>query len=292
MKAGPSVISVILLITLVLLTSGCVQTGEVTAGEGQGLTPEEELVLEGFLNEAQGPCGGLECPDSVTACHDGFTARCGNTCANGTCTRCTPDCSGHEAEEASCPECGACQVSGPLGCSCDLVVPCSGNGICEYGEYPGQDCPSCDDSDPCTLDSYAYSSRLCIHEILVPCCGDRECGEDEDFSSCPDDCGEISGVRITNLDPIGEWLEIRNLGSADTDMTGWIIRDALAEPREVFRFPEFALGPGRFVYILKGYGEDNDTHLHRNRNNNVWNNEGDTAVLIDSMGRTVSEYGY
>ena len=75
-------------------------------------------------------------------------------------------------------------------------------------------------------------------------------------------------------------------------MTNWTINDTLVTPKKRFTFPGFILQPGNYVYILKGYGENNATHLYRNKNDYIWNNDADTAVLIDNKGQIISQYSY
>ncbi|MBI5060807.1 MAG: hypothetical protein HZB67_00675, partial [Candidatus Aenigmarchaeota archaeon] len=42
------------------------------------------------------PCAGITCNPSSLTCPDGFAATCTNTCSAGTCSSCSPDCSGHQ----------------------------------------------------------------------------------------------------------------------------------------------------------------------------------------------------
>ena len=268
------------------------------------------------------PCEGITCPDSVRTCPDGFKARCRNACTGGACSVCMPDCSGHGIEPTV-PEpegeagdetgecelsCGVCEEPNNESCVCDLIVPCDGNNICEQGEYQESgDCPSCDDENSCTVDLYNYTSGKCYYEITVPCCGNGACEvETENPGNCPADCqapeepepeesgepAEESSVLITNVEPDEERVKIENPGSVAVDMTDWTINDTLSTPRTVFIFPDFVLQPGAHVLILKGQGEDDAMHLYRNKDNNVWNNDGDTAVLIDSQGQIISTYSY
>lgn len=63
-----------------------------------------------------------------------------------------------------------------------------GNGICEDGEFPTcRDCPSCDDNDVCTIDTYSFKSQSCAHDRRTVCCGDKICSAGEE-STCLADC--------------------------------------------------------------------------------------------------------
>lgn len=54
-----------------------------------------------------------------------------------------------------------------------LDVVCCGNTLCEEGYETNsdcqKDCPSCDDANACTKDSYDYDEQKCIHELTPPC---------------------------------------------------------------------------------------------------------------------------
>jgi hypothetical protein len=51
------------------------------------------------------------------------------------------------------------------------------------------ECPSCEDNNSCTKDSCSKDTGFeCVHEAIVPCCGNGECEEGENWSACPQDC--------------------------------------------------------------------------------------------------------
>ncbi|MEM7815595.1 MAG: lamin tail domain-containing protein [Candidatus Aenigmatarchaeota archaeon] len=53
-----------------------------------------------------------------------------------------------------------------------------------------QKCPqTCSDSNPCTRDFCSKDTNYeCSHEKIIPCCGNNECEEEEDYKNCPNDC--------------------------------------------------------------------------------------------------------
>jgi hypothetical protein len=194
----------IFILSLVLLTSGCIrETGDVVINftepnvseqdvspglpEEAEEAPEEPEPAENVTEpeEPTDPCAGVVCEDSITTCPDGTAMTCENTCDNetGSCTACIPDCTGHEAVEEDCElECGECEYLDEEDCECVTVLGCDGNGICEKNEWPsGQDCEAfeeCDDEDDCTLDVFNFNQQACTHVEI--CCDDSDdCTLDE-----------------------------------------------------------------------------------------------------------------
>jgi len=90
----------------------------------------------------------------------------------------------------------------------------------------------------------------------------------------------------------GEWIAIRNEGETSVDLTGWGIKDESASHR--YEFPvSFTLLPGETVTVRTGCGADFDTDLYWcNQGSAVWNNDGDTAFLLDPSGNTHVAYAY
>ena len=116
----------------------------------------------------------------------------------------------------------------------------------------------------------------------------------------PDACGSALEVDVTitemRADPPGgdltdlneEWVEIRNAGDETLQLDGWVLKDESASHR--FHFPEsFAVRPGQTVRIHSGCGLDDDSSLFWcNRGSAIWNNDGDTAFLLDPNGNIVA----
>ncbi len=90
----------------------------------------------------------------------------------------------------------------------------------------------------------------------------------------------------------GEWVVIRNAGRSDADLTGWVLRDTSASHR--YRFPRgFVLGTGRSVTVFSGCGADGPDRLHWCTSGSaVWNNDGDTAFLLDPNGNIAAQRSY
>ncbi|MGH8913216.1 MAG: lamin tail domain-containing protein [Acidimicrobiia bacterium] len=89
-----------------------------------------------------------------------------------------------------------------------------------------------------------------------------------------------------------EWVQIRNEGDTVVDLTGWVLKDESASHR--YSFPtSFILAAGEAVTIHTGCGENFGTTLFWcNVGSAVWNNDGDTAFLLDPNGNTHLTYEY
>ena len=101
---------------------------------------------------------------------------------------------------------------------------------------------------------------------------------------------DAPGDDARNLN--GEWVVIRNAGRADADLTGWTLRDTSASHR--YRFPRgFVLGAGRSVTVFSGCGTDGADRLHWcTTGSAIWNNDGDTAFLLDPNGNIAAQRSY
>jgi micrococcal nuclease len=79
-----------------------------------------------------------------------------------------------------------------------------------------------------------------------------------------------------------EYIVLKNTGSETIDMAGWTLKD---NADHTFTFPSgFLFGPGETVRIRTGSGTNTDDTLHWGSNSAIWNNNGDTMILIDSSG--------
>lgn len=111
-----------------------------------------------------------------------------------------------------------------------------------------------------------------------------------DPASCGD--GPLGTVQIVDVvaNPPGpdeevldeEMVELLNTGDESVDMTGWVLRDESTQNR--YTFPDgFELGPGETVTVTSGDGP-----FGFGLGQPIWNNSGDTALLIDDQGRIVA----
>lgn len=119
-----------------------------------------------------------------------------------------------------------------------------------------------------------------------------------------DACGAPSGAQlaITDLvwDPPGndtddlnaETVTIQNNGSAPVDLTGWVLKDESASHR--YQFPTgFTLLSGETTTVHTGCGTATSTDLYWCWTRSaIWNNDGDTAFLLDPSGNIAVTHSY
>jgi micrococcal nuclease len=116
------------------------------------------------------------------------------------------------------------------------------------------------------------------------------CGPDTDTDTVTIWDLQADAPGRDDANPNGEFVVVANSGDS-VDLTGWIMRDESSVHR--FRFPEgFVIGAGAFVTIRSGCGTDTATELFWCADGPVWNNDGDTAMLLDPSGRFVSQFRY
>jgi len=89
----------------------------------------------------------------------------------------------------------------------------------------------------------------------------------------------------------GEWVLLANAGAEAVDLTGWVLRDESSQNR--YRIPEgFLLGAGEAVAVHTGCGDGSSADLYWCADNPVWNNGGDTALLLDPAGNVAARLRY
>lgn len=122
----------------------------------------------------------------------------------------------------------------------------------------------------------------------------------------PDACGRVDDAAGSlvigdlvadppgddTLDANAEYVVVRNDGDAAVDLTGWGVKDESASHR--FAFPSgFSLAAGASVTVHTGCGAPSATDLFWcNQGSAVWNNDGDTAFLLDPEGNIVDTLAY
>ncbi len=104
------------------------------------------------------------------------------------------------------------------------------------------------------------------------------------------DYSEKDGVRIDTLNPFSESVVISNYTDSAVDMSLWSLHD---EAQKTFVFPfGFTLQPNRSVTIYSYDGFNSLLALYWGNDSNVWNNDSDTATLVDRQGTIVDVFSY
>ena len=88
----------------------------------------------------------------------------------------------------------------------------------------------------------------------------------------------------------GEYVLLRNETDAPVDLAGWKLQDMGS--KHSFTFPAFTLAPGAEVRLWSGSGAVDAANLYWGNRGAVWNNVGDTAVLVDAEGHEISRLSY
>jgi hypothetical protein len=88
----------------------------------------------------------------------------------------------------------------------------------------------------------------------------------------------------------GEYALVRNTGTAAINLAGWKL-DA-GDRSQRFTLPSYPLKKGATVRIHTGRGTTKAGHLYLGSGRPIWNNDGDTATLIDPHNIAVSRYRY
>jgi micrococcal nuclease len=118
------------------------------------------------------------------------------------------------------------------------------------------------------------------------------------WAACASEAAGSVEIVAVEFDPPGrdesnrnsELVAIASAG-ADVDMTGWILRDESSSHR--YEFPGgFVLRQGALVVVRSGCGDDTKESLYWCAPHPVWNNTGDTALVLDADGRLVARSRY
>jgi len=87
-----------------------------------------------------------------------------------------------------------------------------------------------------------------------------------------------------------EYVAFENDGEEPLDIGGWTIRD---DDGHAFAVPEgFTLDAGETIRLHTGAGDTTETALYWGRSSAVWNDAGDTIVVLDADATEVLTYTY
>ncbi|MDX8344137.1 S-layer homology domain-containing protein [Rossellomorea sp. YZS02] len=97
-------------------------------------------------------------------------------------------------------------------------------------------------------------------------------------------------LTITSVNLDTEVVQIKNNGNNDVNMTGWKL--VSVEGNQTYDFPaNFILKAGSTVHVTSGQNAVHNPPAYLKWTGGyIWNNEGDTARLVNAEGVNVSEY--
>lgn len=91
-------------------------------------------------------------------------------------------------------------------------------------------------------------------------------------------------------DLAGEYVRIVNGSGAAVNLAGWKLQDG--GKKHTFTFPALVLAPGAEVRLWSKAGTNDAANLYWGSRHPIWNNTGDTAVLLGADGTVVSRFSY
>jgi len=113
-------------------------------------------------------------------------------------------------------------------------------------------------------------------------------------TGAPPAAGAALSIKAIVNQGRAEHVVVANEGSAAQELTGWVIRSAAGG--QVLPFPSgFVPAAGATVTVHSGTGASAQNRPPTDlfaTGANVWNNNGDTAELLDPSGRVVSQLSY
>ena len=99
---------------------------------------------------------------------------------------------------------------------------------------------------------------------------------------------DAAGDDADNLND--EYIVLKNTGTTPLDLSGWQIRD---EADHSYTVPNgVRLKPNAKITIHTGSGENTNTDLYWESGQAIWNNGGDTVIVVDTEGTTVFRETY
>jgi competence protein ComEC len=85
----------------------------------------------------------------------------------------------------------------------------------------------------------------------------------------------------------GEWVRLTNRGDDIVLISGWTLSDR--SNKTFYTFPAIFLAPGEMITVYSGTGALNKSAVFMNKNEPVWGNSGDIAVLKDGKGILIDQ---
>jgi micrococcal nuclease len=139
-----------------------------------------------------------------------------------------------------------------------------------------------------SLEAAAFQSGLGMWGTFI--CGDTEgLRADRPVVRVSDIQFNPSGPDNEHLDQ--EYVTIVNEGYGRVAISGWTVRDESSQNRFTLP-PDTVLAPGESATIVTGCTGGPVDAIHWCHDGAVWSNDGDTAIVSDTLGNAVIWYAY
>lgn len=112
------------------------------------------------------------------------------------------------------------------------------------------------------------------------------------FGEPPDVRIDIAASQVDSKgddDASSEYICLVNMSSDDVDLLGWEVRDAEGS---VNVLPDLSLGADQHLRVHPGGGQNSSNDVYGEGDKAVWNNQGDTATLLDESGNVIDTQTY
>ena len=93
-------------------------------------------------------------------------------------------------------------------------------------------------------------------------------------------------IEVSSCDARGETVELINTGGESITLNGWVLHDEGRNHETALN--QVTLEPGGAIVMLSGADSLDTEVTMRWKDQNVWNNDGDEAFLLDASGDVVS----
>ncbi|HET8813506.1 MAG TPA: lamin tail domain-containing protein [Solirubrobacterales bacterium] len=112
------------------------------------------------------------------------------------------------------------------------------------------------------------------------------------FGEAPDVRIDIAASQVNSEgydNASDEYICLVNMSGDDVDLLGWELRDAEGS---VNILPDLTLAPAQHLRVHPGGGKNSKSDVYGEGQGVAWNNQGDTATLLDDSGNVIDSQTY
>ena len=92
-----------------------------------------------------------------------------------------------------------------------------------------------------------------------------------------------------DLDPNGEWIKVKNVGTSSVDLQDWHLE---SYPWIVYSADSRVMAPGSTVTFYVGHGTNTATKVYWGQDKSILNTEGDAVALFDPSNNVADCFAY